>query len=303
MTDLTDRAAGVMVASACGDALGAPYEFSPPSAIPAEIGMIGGGGFGWEPGEWTDDTSMAFVIAEVAARGQDLRSREAQDLIAAGWCEWMGQAKDVGIQTSSVLRTGGAVAESLRAASRRHHERSGRSGGNGSLMRTAPVALAFLDDPDALVEAATQISSLTHYDPEAGEACVLHCLSIRHAVLTGEVDLGIGLPHVAPVWEQRLAEALDRAPASYPNNGWVVAALQAAWSSITVGEGQVAQTLEAAVRGGHDTDTVACIAGAVVGGAGGVSAVPQQWLEILHGWPGRDAKDLVALADQMVLSP
>ena len=35
--------------------------------------MVGGGSFGWEPGEWTDDTSMAIAIAEVAATGADLR--------------------------------------------------------------------------------------------------------------------------------------------------------------------------------------------------------------------------------------
>ena len=52
-------------------------------------------------------------------------------------------------------------------------------------MRTAPVALAYLDDPDALVEAATALSALTHADPEAGEACALWCLAIRHAVLHG----------------------------------------------------------------------------------------------------------------------
>ncbi len=60
-------------------------------------------------------------------------------------------------------------------------------------MRTAPVALAYLDDEAALVEAARAVSELTHYDPEAGDACVLWCLAIRHAVLTGVLDARIGL--------------------------------------------------------------------------------------------------------------
>lgn len=38
-----------------------------------------------------------------------------------------------------------------------HHNRSGPSGGNGSLMRTAPVALAYLSDSSGLTEAATRI--------------------------------------------------------------------------------------------------------------------------------------------------
>ena len=76
------------------------------------------------------------------------------------------------------------------------HERTGRTAGNGSLMRTAPLALAYLDDEAALVEAARAVSELTHYDPEAGDACVLWCLAIRHAILTGELDARIGLQHI-----------------------------------------------------------------------------------------------------------
>lgn len=101
--EVLDRAAGVLLASACGDALGAGYEFDPPERIPAQVGMVGGGPFGWEPGEWTDDTSMAWVIAEVVASGAELRDDEAQDQIAAGWHAWMLQAKDVGAQTRAVL--------------------------------------------------------------------------------------------------------------------------------------------------------------------------------------------------------
>jgi hypothetical protein len=71
MTTLTtaqrDRACGVLLGTAAGDALGAAYEFGPPRGPELEVAMVGGGGFGWEPGEWTDDTSMAIAIAEVAA--------------------------------------------------------------------------------------------------------------------------------------------------------------------------------------------------------------------------------------------
>ena len=64
-----DRACGVLLGTAAGDALGAPYEFGPPRGPELEVAMVGGGSFGWEPGEWTDDTSMAIAIAEVAATG------------------------------------------------------------------------------------------------------------------------------------------------------------------------------------------------------------------------------------------
>ena len=73
-----DRACGVLLGTAAGDALGAPHEFGPPRGPELDVAMVGGG-VGWAPGEWTDDTSMAIAIAEVAATGADLRAPEAQD--------------------------------------------------------------------------------------------------------------------------------------------------------------------------------------------------------------------------------
>ena len=51
-----DRAAGVLLGMACGDALGAGYEFGTPLGPDVAVTMDGGGQLGWEPGEWTDDT-------------------------------------------------------------------------------------------------------------------------------------------------------------------------------------------------------------------------------------------------------
>ena len=64
-----------------------------------------------------------------------------------------------GIQTRSVLTKAGTrpSAKMLAEAATAHHARTGRSGGNGSLMRTAPVALAFLHDPGELARAARTI--------------------------------------------------------------------------------------------------------------------------------------------------
>ena len=111
MTSYNDRVEGVLLATAAGDALGAPYEFKPPRGPELEVAMVGGAG--WEPGEWTDDTSMAIAIAEVAAQGADLLDESAQDAIVQRWLEWSRVAKDIGIQTGSVLAG--------RGAGRRHH--------------------------------------------------------------------------------------------------------------------------------------------------------------------------------------
>jgi len=234
-----DRACGVLLGTAAGDALGAAYEFGPPRGPEQEVAMVGGGAFGWEPGEWTDDTSMAIAIAEVAATGADLRDEEALDAIAQRWHDWSHDAKDVGVQTRSVLsRAGrrGISAQTAREESAGLHKLTGRTAGNGSLMRTAPLALAYLDDEAALVEAARLVSELTHYDPEAGEACVLWCLAIRHAILTGVLDARIGLQHIdaerRDLWASRLNIAEASKPSDFANNGWVVEALQGAWSAI-----------------------------------------------------------------------
>ena len=286
-TAQSDRAAGVLLGMACGDALGAGYEFGPPLGADVDVLMAGGGTFGWAPGEWTDDTSMAIAIAEVTAGGGDLGTGPAQDLVAARWAGWARGAKDVGVQTRSVLGAATHAARGrgddrpnaadLTAAATAHHEHSGRSGGNGSLMRTAPIALAYLDDPTGLFQAATAVSALTHHDPEAGEACAIWCLAIRHAVLHATFDgLRDALDHLpedrAAVWAGRLDQAETSSPADFDHNGWVVQALQGAWSAITTTHTpealaaerfpaeHLSRALKAAVRGGRDTDTVAAIA-------------------------------------------
>ncbi|MCV7007439.1 ADP-ribosylglycohydrolase family protein [Mycobacterium gordonae] len=315
-----DRACGVLLATAAGDALGAPYEFGPPRGPGLEVAMVGGGGFGWAPGEWTDDTSMAIAIAEVAATGMDLRTEKALDAVVTRWHEWSQRAKDVGIQTRSVLSQAGRQvisAATAREESARLHEQTGRTAGNGSLMRTAPVALAYLDDEAALVEAARAVSELTHYDPEAGDASVLWCSAIRHAVLCGELDARIGLQHIdelrRDLWDSRLKGAESSTSSDFTNNGWVVEALQAAWCAIATTPvpqddpaggvfraDHLRQALDAAVRGGRDTDTVAAIAGGLLGAVYGASAIPADWRRVLHGWPGMRSRDLVTLATRIV---
>ncbi|GAB4005055.1 ADP-ribosylglycohydrolase family protein [Nocardioides ultimimeridianus] len=297
-----DRACGVLLGGAAGDALGAGYEFTFPGPDLVPV-MKGGGLGGLAPGEWTDDTDQAMAIAGVAATGLDLRTPEALDGIAAGFLEWYAAGPaDIGIQTSNVLSLASSArptSSGMTAAARAVHERTGRSAGNGSLMRTGPVALAYLDDPVGLVEAAMAVSALTHHEDLATEACAVWCLMIRHTVLTGRLpswsDIATWVPS-PDRWREVLAEAERTAPGDFRQNGWSVGALQAAWSAIThtPGDhcGQLVDALGTAVRIGHDTDTVAAIAGALLGARWGASAVPAAWRRVLHGWPGLTAADL-----------
>ncbi|NMM90798.1 O-acetyl-ADP-ribose deacetylase [Rhodococcus sp. SRB_17] len=298
----SDRAAGVLLGTAAGDALGAGYEFTYPNAK-ASINMIGGGPFKWAPGEWTDDTSMALCIAEVAATGIDIGDTEGLDAIAAQFVRWYNsEPADIGNQTQAVLSARSTSASAMTECARAV---DGLKGGNGSLMRTAPVALSYLDDPDGAINAAQHISALTHDDLRAGQACQMWTHAIRHAVLHGTFDgvrdyLSIADAEAANYWRPLLDQAETGSPRDFSKNGWVVHALQTAWWAITSTDsgdvGHLQRALEAAVRAGGDTDTTAAIAGGLLGARWGASAVPARWRRIMHGWPGHTSADLIRLA-------
>ncbi|MDO8119735.1 ADP-ribosylglycohydrolase family protein [Isoptericola sp. b490] len=305
-----DRAAGVLMAQAAGDALGVPYEGQSTVAGPAR--MLGGGYGPYEPGEYSDDTQMAVVIAQIAATGADLRSPAALDAIADGFLAWYRQgATDVGIHTRQVLsqvEPGPGSAGRLTALARDLYRAQGRGGGNGALMRTGIVGLANLTDRVATAEAARAIASLTHGDPEAGDSAVLWSEAVRVAGREGRFELAGGLDLIPAVrrtrWAAWIEDAAGADPASIPHNGHSPRALQAAWAAITSTLDDPTRThpcehltdaLQAAVHAGHDTDTVAAIAGALLGARWGGSAVPAAWRRAIHGWPGLRATDLTRL--------
>lgn len=305
-----DRAAGVLIGAAVGDALGAGYEFESfnPSTLDPE--MIGGGLGNFARGEWTDDTSMTWCVADVAARGLDLRSEEALTAIARNfrtWLEW--GPPDIGGNTYHVLNNAGKNPTAARMSA---EARETMGATNGSLMRTSPVALAYLGDPEGLVEAAMKVSALTHADIRAQEACAIWCLAIRLAVVEGDLDVWNGLQYLNEEsrawWIEKLESAEENDPSSFKRNGGAVVALQAAWSSIYHTPVPATMfpcmhfedSLVTAIRVGHDTDTVASIAGALLGARWGMSAVPGEWRRILHGYPnkktGMDLERLALLA-------
>ena len=312
---MKDRAAGVLLGQACGDALGVPYEFGTPPSGEAE--MLGGGLGSYEPGEWSDDTQMAVCIARVAATGVDLCSAAALDEIALAFEDWLrGGPSDVGFQTGSVLYAAspldGHEAEQLTRASHAFYESSGRAAGNGALMRTSVVGLSAIRDRFATAEAARAIAALTHADPLAGDSCVLWSEAVRVAVTERRLDVRAGLDLIPAERRAQWTGWIDDAEAPgaairLRNNGFTVTALQAAWHAIHTtpvpandrDAGSFAcqhlqHALHAAVRIGGDTDTVAAIAGGLLGAYWGASAVPARWRRVVHGWPGKRARDLVA---------
>lgn len=322
------RALGAVIAAAAGDALGAPYEFQPPVLDSEEIDMIGGGVLDWQPGEWTDETAMAIVVLEASlasAGDHDLRIETAQNHIAREWYSWSLGTPDIGTLTSQVVRTAAALAredghyapraKDFRAAAASAHEELPASAGNGSLMRVHASVLPYLLSPEEhAVEAIEAVCRLTHVHPDTIEASILWGLAVRHAIVTGEVDVRVGLPHLPEerreLWDERIAEAEESTPVMFRRNGWVVGAFQAAWSAVSqitpIPEGKFAQrdalvaALEAAARAGYDTDTVTCITGSLLGAALGYKAVPPEWRRTLFGWPGYDLAELKGLVERVI---
>ena len=297
-----DRALGSILGLAIGDALGAPYEFKPPVTADTPITMDFNDN--WTPGQWTDDTAMTIAIMQAWTDHGNITSTEAQDSLVRIWKEWSKTAPDVGIQTRQVLMSlqQETSAEATQISENLHHA-TGRSGGNGSLMRTAP--LAFLKLPDEEVaKVVTQISKLTHYEDDAAHACIIWVFAIRHAIETGYLDFepGFGfLPEEAQTkWRVYLEEAEEHPPVHFENNGWVISAFQAAASAVMIGQYNYVAGIEAAIRSGFDTDTVAAIAGSLLGALSGAEALPQEWKDILHGWPHFRLRDLIAISERLI---
>ena len=61
---LLSRYRGALLGLAAGDALGTTLEFTRRGTFTPIEDMIGGGPFRLQPGQWTDDTSMALCLAE-----------------------------------------------------------------------------------------------------------------------------------------------------------------------------------------------------------------------------------------------
>ncbi len=299
------RAIGAFVGAAVGDALGAPFEFGESGAYTAAfpVPVLGGrgemtGGGGWGPGEFTDDTQMALVLAE------SLLASDGFDPVAvwAGWRAWAATAADVGIITRQVLGS----PDPAGAAAATHARLGGRSAGNGAVMRNTPVALFTLRDDDAVAVALSGAqAALTHHDPAAHTGAVLHIAMLR-AGIRGDDGFAALDAAVAALPEPERAEwsawlapdwTPDRATVS---NGTVWGCLaEAVWSVRT--SSSFAEAVVRAVDRGHDADTVACVAGSIAGARWGIQAIPSRWTTYLNGWTdtptGRRTYDYAALLD------
>ena len=103
--------------------------------------MVGGGPFQLEPGQWTDDTSMALCLATSLVERDGsicaIRWTATYAGAATGYLSSNGRCFDIGRTVDAALgqylATGNPVAGST----------DPRSAGNGSIMRLAPVPMFY----------------------------------------------------------------------------------------------------------------------------------------------------------------
>ena len=289
------RAVGTIVGSAIGDALGAPFEFGPageysrrfPKPVLAGHGeMVGGGGFNWAAGEFTDDTQMALALAESLVT---LRRCDADDLWER-FRAWAHDAKDIGINTRAVL----SHASHAGAAEKGHHACGGRSASNGCVMRIAPVGVLGVGlGRDATIEVAAAQASLTHFDPAAAAGATIVAEIIRRIIITGvfhgtaekvvsELLSHPGLGEAVADYVPLISIDFDPATFTGPGNGsvWTTVA-QAVWAVRTTSSFEDAMV--AVINLGGDTDSVAAVAGAIAGALYGMQRIPVRWVTYVHG--------------------
>jgi ADP-ribosylglycohydrolase len=304
-----------LVGQAVGDALGQSYEFGKALAPSAVVSMKAGPIFGL--GEWTDDTDQAIASAR-AGKDFGFSSDEALQSAAVQFMDWRKNAKDIGIQTRSVFERIGQgkgdpeeLFREMMQSTRDYAFETERHHGNGSLMRTSPIALGFLDGRAGLLQAAKGFSELTHSADDCWQACYIWSEAIRGAVLNGNYDgLWAGIDQLDPasreLWRERMTKAETLDPYSLYPNGYVVSAIQLAWAAIaqtsSEGPNQFRAAVELCIRVGDDTDTTAAICGSLVGARWGDSKIPSEWSDVVHGWPGFDVADLRKLATDLAHS-
>ena len=282
-----DRAEGVLLGLACGDALGRPVEFKSADRIAAEYGtlesMVGNGTWNKPAGTVTDDTALALCIARSLV---DRDGFEPSDIVSR-FIEWYDSGPfDIGNMTAQAIRRL-KRGDSWDTAGQQVWEASpeGSNAGNGSVMRCPPLAIPYASDRKYLVRVSRRSSQITHADPRCIDGCSVLNLTIAGYLTDEDRPLKASLDQIrtdAP--EELVAElepiAADETPASLSTSGYVVDTLQTALHDALIAD-SAEEAIVTAVNRGGDTDTIGAVAGAVAGARFGAADLPQRWLDAI----------------------
>jgi len=285
-----DKCKGSLVGLAIGDALGTTVEFKLPGTFEPMTDLIGGGYFDLEPGQWTDDTSMALCLGDslIEKKGFD-----AWDQLTK-YSNWYRHGYNS--STGICFDIGGATRQAICL-----YESSGQPycgnadrnmAGNGSIMRLAPIAIFYHDQPNELYKYSVLSSKTTHASPQCLDAC-LYLSTIIAGAINGYSKEDLLSPEILKKYFGRTEIELD-----YTIQGIVNGSFKEKQPPEINGSGYVVNTLEAAlwafyttdsfkegalkvVNLGNDADTTGAVYGQIAGAYYGLNEIPQNWKEIL----------------------
>ncbi|MBU3676489.1 MAG: ADP-ribosylglycohydrolase family protein [Chitinophagaceae bacterium] len=294
---------------AIGDALGVPVEFQSREEIAENpvCDMLGYGTYHLPPGTWSDDSSLAFCLAEALTQKFSLQQ------IAQYFMDWyyknywtpLGSVFDIGIATREAIhRLSQGVDPVLAGGSDEY------SNGNGSLMRILPLLFYIRHKPIAeRFEITRQVSAITHGHIRAAMSCFYY-LEFARELLTEKnpktiyqtlqqslpsffTEQGIPSSEIA-LFNRLLQQDISTLPeSSIQSFGYVLHTLEAViWCLLTTTS--YAEAVLKAVNLGSDTDTTACVTGGLAGLLYGLDTIPPHWLNQLAR-----KEDIAHLADRM----
>ncbi len=286
-----DRYLGSLLGLAAADALGTTLEFKAPGSFMPIDDMVGGGPFHLQPGQWTDDTSMALCLAEslVEKQGFDAADQMQRYLrwYQEGYLSSTGTCFDIGGTVSRALHTFQQTGEPFSGPSDPY------SAGNGSIMRLAPVPMFYAHDPVRAIEASGLSSRTTH----GAAACIDACRTFGGLIagaLSGAEKADLLSPFYTPAptyWQTHPLETAEikevaggsfkeRQPPHIQGSGYVVRSLEAAlWAFYHSDSFRDGCLLAANL--GDDADTTAAVYGQLAGAHYGAAAIPSGWLDKL----------------------
>ncbi|EGV17956.1 ADP-ribosylation/Crystallin J1 [Thiocapsa marina 5811] len=298
-----DRGRAALLAHACGDRFGAPLEFVQDASVRTRPVHLG---------HWTDDTHMSLYLGEaILEHGPGpLDPDRFGTRVGEAFVRWSHDPLTPSTAPGNTCLTGAALFERDRdwtASGVRD------SDGCGAVMRIVPLALAYRGDD--LIEAARISALLTHAHPNAVEAAIAGAWLVRailetdrwDAALVDEAIRGLDGPwqqggevaaslRAAIAWAQRGEDWLDEEAIPPGDGGWRSgSALGLAVAAALRWPADLGVAVEKAARIRGDSDSVACLAGALLGASLGTAAIPAEWLDTL---PQRE--QIAGLADRLL---
>jgi ADP-ribosylglycohydrolase len=285
-TDI-DKAKGLIFGLAIGDALGWPTEFLSLEEIKATYGDSGISDLP-DPALFTDDTQMSIAVAKALIGAGEKDIDAIMEAVRDEFIQWLHAPDNDRAPGNACIQGVSNLEKGI------HWSKSGlpHSKGCGSAMRAAPIGYLYQNDPDKLKKVAHASGICTHGHPTADAACIGAAYLVKLALdhtnpahmipqllaftkgISGEFDQAILKVNQCLGWDD------PQKALSYLGQGWVgEEAVALALYCFLKFPDDYRRVVTLAANTDGDSDSIACIAGAISGAYLGMSAIPCDWIK------------------------